>query len=451
MAIETSETTRTHAPPRTGGRRERARQRVPDLLREVDFRRYWLAQTVSFLGDQVTAIALPLAAVLALDASPAQVGLLAAAGSMPNLLLALHAGAFVDRRGRRRETMVVTDVLRAVLLLSIPVAYFLDQLTLIHLYVVAFLVGSMTVVFGVCANSLMPAIVPKDRYVEANSLSSGTYAFSWIAGPSLGGGLVSLLSAPYALVVDALSFLGSGQLLGSIAPEEPPGAKPKRGSIREGLLFLRRTPALFAKVLSYTNLSFFYSIYFTLMFLFAARELDMSAGMIGLAIGGGAVGALLGTALAPRTSKRLGIGTTMVLGTIVYPAALVLVPLCPGSGWVAFGFMVVAEFFSGGALAVLDISAISLQQALTPDRLRARAQGANMAISYGARPLGALVAGGLATVVAVKTALLVAVIGGVASVLFLLWSPVRRLHDLPDQVDDAADADADGAEPAGAG
>jgi MFS family permease len=420
---------------------------VPDLLHDLNFRRYWLAQTVSFLGDQVTAIALPLAAVLALDASAAQVGFLAAAGSMPNLLLALHAGAFVDRRGRRRETMVLTDLLRAALLISVPVAYFFDALTLIHLYVVAFAAGSLTVVFGVCANSLLPSIVPKDRLMEGNSLSSGTYAVSWIAGPSLGGGLVSLLSAPYALVVDALSFLGSGRLLGSISPDEPPGAAKKRGSIREGLVFLRRTPELFAKLLSYSNLSFFYSMYFTLVFLFATRELGMPAGMIGLAIGGGAVGALLGTAVAARTSKRLGIGTTMVIGTVVYPAALVLVPLCPGAGWVAFGFMVVAEFFSGGALAILDISAVSLQQAMTPDQLRARAQGANMAIAYGARPLGALAAGALASIVAVKSVLLVAVVGGVASVLFLLWSPVRRVRDLPDQVDADVAADAAPAPP----
>lgn len=416
----------------------RARKKIPDLLREVNFRHYWLASSVSYLGDQVTTLALPLTAVLALDASPAEVGYLAAAVTLPYLLLSLHAGALVDRRGRRRTTMVVADLVRAALLVTIPVTYALHALTLGQLYAVAFLTGTLTVVFGVAANSLFAAIVPEERYMEGNSLAQGTYAFSWVAGPSLGGGLVSLLTAPYALVADSLSFLGSAFMLGTISPKEPPGAERAASGIRDGLRFVRHTPALLAKLVSFTSLNFFYTIYFTLLFLFAARDLHLAAGLIGLALGAGAVGSLLGSFVSARTTRRIGIGPAMIAGTIGYPAALVLVPLAPDARAVALLFLIAAEFMSGFALSILDIAGTSLQQALVPDRVRARAQGVYLTSVYGSRPIGSLAAGLLATLIGVRPALFVAVAGGVASVLFLLPSPIPGMRQLPAAADNGA-------------
>jgi MFS family permease len=400
-------------------------------LRGVAFRRSWTAQTVSFLGDQVTIVALPLVAVLALDASAAQMGLLAAAGSLPNLLFSLHAGAFVDRRGRRRRTMIVTDVVRAAVLASVPVAYWLGALTLAHLYAVAFLAGSLGVLFTVCANSLFTALLPREQYVEGTSLMRGTYAFSWVAGPSAGGLLVQALSGPAALVLDAVSFLGSALLLGSIAPEEPPGEPAARSRIREGLRFVARTPALRAQFAAGAGLNFFYTIYFTLLFLFAARELHLAAGTIGLALGAGAVGALVGTMIATRTARRIGLGRTMLLGAILYPGALLLVPLASGPAWAAFALLVVAELGSGLGLALDDVCATSIRQALTPDRLRSRVQGAHMAIAYGVRPLGALAGGALGTWLGLQETLWLAAAGGVASALLLLPSPLPGMRELP--------------------
>lgn len=424
----------TAVPGSAGARlRSFARRKTPDLLREVNFRHYWLASTVSLLGDQVATIALPLTAVLAVHATAAQVGFLAAAGSLPNLLLSLHVGAFVDRWGRRRRTMVLADLLRAVLLATIPVAWALHALTFAQLYTVAFLAGSLTVFFGVSSNSLFTAIVPKERLFEGNSLAQGTYAFSWIAGPSIGGGLASLLSAPYALVVDSLSFLGSALFLGTISPQEPPGDKAAaRRGVREGLLFVRRTPALLAKIASYTNLNFFYAIYFTLMILYAVRNLHLPAGLVGLGIGAGAVGAMLGSALAARTTRRFGVGPAMIFGTIGYPAALVLLPLAPHSRFVAFGFLVAAEFISGFALAILDMAGTSLQQVLVPDRVRARVQGVLRVSAYGSVPLGSLAAALIATLIGVRPTLFLAVAGGVASILILLPSPIPRIRELPE-------------------
>jgi MFS family permease len=357
-------------------------------------------------------------------------GLLMAAGTLPNLLFSLHAGAAVDRRGRRRATMVATDLARAALLASVPVAYWLGGLTLAQLYAVAFLAGSLAVVFAVCVNGLVPALVPRERYVEGISLVRGSYSFSWVAGPSAGGVLVQALSGPAALLVDVASFLGSASLLGSISVAEPPG-EADEGGLREGLRFVRRTPALLAELVAGAALNFFYTIYFALLFLFAARELHLGAGTIGLAIGAGALGALLGSVLTGRTSRRLGLGPTLILGSLLYPAALGLVPLAGGGAGLAFAFLVIAELGSGFGLMMCDISGSAIRQALTPDRLRSRVHGAYLALNAGSRPAGALAGGALGSALGLRAALWIAVIGGIASVALLLPSPLPRMRELP--------------------
>ena len=210
------------AAPRRAARRSRL---VPDLLRENrPFRLFFAGQFVSLVGDQVSLIALPLVGILVLHAGPAQMGYLTTAALLPNLLFSLPAGAWVDRRGRRRQVMLAADVGRAALLLSIPVAYGLDVLTIQQLYVVGFLGGTLSVLFYVAYTTLFVSLVPRERYVDAQSLLNGSRALSFVGGPSLGGVLVQIASAPAALAVDALSFLASAFSLSRISPEEPPTA-----------------------------------------------------------------------------------------------------------------------------------------------------------------------------------------------------------------------------------
>jgi predicted MFS family arabinose efflux permease len=242
---------------------------------------------------------------------------------------------------------------------------------------------------------------------------------------------VQVLSAPVALVLDVISFVGSALFLGSISPAEPPGDEAGSGRIREGLRFVRRTPALLAEVAAGAALNFFYTIYFALLFLYATRELGLAAGTIGLVLGAGAVGALVGSTLTAWVSRRLGVGRALVLGSFVYPAGLVLVPLASGPQWLAVVMLIVAELGSGLGLMVYDISASSIRQALTPDRLRSRVQGAYLTLNHGARPLGALVGGALGTWLGLRPTLWVAVIGGMASMLLLLPSPLPRMRVLP--------------------
>ncbi|MFH8442208.1 MFS transporter [Streptomyces sp. NPDC018026] len=400
----------------------------------MGFRRYWTAQTITYLGDQVTIVALPLIAVVTLDAGPGEVAFLSAAGSLPSLLFSLHAGAFVDRSGHRRRMMVLADLGRALLLVTVPVAYALDTLSLNQLYVVAFCTGVLAVFFNLCATGLFTSVVPRADYVAGMSLVRGSYSFSWTAGPSIGGVLVQVLSAPVVLVLDVLSFLGSASLVGAISAKEPPGEPAGRGRIKEGLRFVVRTPALLAKFVADASLNFFYSLYFALLILFATRELGLAPGLIGLVLGGGALGALIGSAAASGVIRRIGIGPAFFLGSLLYPGALVLAPLARGAPWFAALLLTAAEFASGFGLMVCDIAGSSIQQALTPDRLRARVQGAYLLFDNGARPLGALAGGALGTWLGLRPTLWVGVVGGVVCVLLLLLSaPIRTMRELPQE------------------
>ena len=223
----------------------RLTSQIPPLLRQTAFRRYWSAQSISLAGDQVSSIALPLAAVLALHASPAEMGYLSAFIWLPSLLFALHAGAWVDRRGHRRATMIAADLGRAVLLASIPVCSALGVLSLAQLFAVAFAAGTLSIFFTVSDAGLFVALVPGAQYVEGNSLIYQSRALAAVAGPSAGGLLVQALSAPFALAADALSFLGSAFFLGRIRPAEPaPGPDHRRGALSAGARFIWSSPIL---------------------------------------------------------------------------------------------------------------------------------------------------------------------------------------------------------------
>nr|WP_237549235.1 MFS transporter [Streptomyces sp. SID4950] len=420
-------------------------------MRQRDFRNFWTAQTVSYMGDQVTSIVLPLIAVMTLDASAADMGLLVTLQQLPLLLFSLHAGAWVDRRGRRRSTMIAANLASAATVATVPLAHFTGSLTLLHLYAVSFVTGTLAVVFSVAVPGLFASLVPREQYLSATSLSRASYSFSFVAGPSVGGAVVQILSAPFALVLDVFSFLVATVLLRAIpdreatgegtADQEPKPAeaaedagKPRDG-IREALRFLVATAVLRAKFVSGTALNFFYTVYSTLLILFAARDLGLSAGLVGAVVSVGAVGALIGSAVTTRFSRRLGLGPTYLVGCLVFPAALVMTPLAHGPQWLVVAMLVAGEFVSAFGLMLFDISGATLQQAITPDRLRSRMQGAQMAISYGVRPVGALVAGALGTLLGVRPTLWIAVVGGFVSVLFLFRSPLRRVRDLPDEAE----------------
>ena len=406
---------------------------IPPLLRENrEFRRFWVGQSVSLFGDQITSIALPLTAVLVLHANASQMGYLIAAELVPNLLFSLHAGAWVDRRGRRRQTMIATDLGRAALIATVPVAYALDILTIEQLYVVAFLSGTLTVLFFVANAAFFVAVVSREHYVAANSLLFGSRAFSFVAGPSIGGVLVQLLKAPFALVVDAVSYVLSALYLGSISPEEPPTEQAERGHVTQGARYLLGTPWIRASLLATATINLFNFVFHAIFILYAVRSLHVRPGTLGLVLGAAAVGGLIGSTIAGRVGRWVGIGPAFVLGCIVFPAPLVLVPLAGGPHGLVLAMLFLAEFGSGLGVMILDISAASIRAALVPDRLRSRVSGAYMVVNNGVPPIGALAGGLLGTTIGLRPTLWIAVVGAIAGFLWLLPSPLPKMRELPE-------------------
>jgi MFS family permease len=407
---------------------------IPRLLREnANFRRYFIGQSISLFGDQVSLIALPLTAVLALHASAAQMGALTTAYLVPNLLLSLHAGVWVDRRGRRRQTMLAADLLRALLTASIPIAYALGRLGWTQLYVVAFLLGSASVFFQVAYGGFFQAVVPRERYVEANSLLNGTRGFSFLAGTSLGGALVQLIRGPYALAVDAGSFIWSAVFLRRIDVVEPAGAEPGSGGVTSGLRWIRGNPILRAELLGVATLNLFNFIFFALFILYATRTLGVSPATLGIVLGTAASGTLLASYLTAKVARRIGIGPAFIAGCFLFPAPLILVPAASGPHWLVVAFLFTAEFLSGLGLMLLDILAGTIMAAVIPVSLRSRVQGAFLVVNYGVRPVGTLLGGVLGTAIGLRPTLWIATVGSLTGLLWLLPSPMRTLRDVPDE------------------
>jgi MFS family permease len=414
--------------------RHAIRSAIPSLLRSnPTFGRFWIGQAISQVGDQVTVLALPLTAVLALHANVAEVSFLYTASLLPNVLVSLLAGAWVDRRGHRRRTMITADLGRAALTVTIPVAWALGRLTFGQLYAVAFAGGCLQVLFEVAESSFFQAIVSRERYIDAFGLIHGSIAFSNLAGPSLGGLLVQLLKAPGALLADAASFLVSAFSLTTIHPREPAVAPAQRGQLLAGVRFVLRSPVMRNALGCTTTINFFNFIFSTLYVFYAVRVLMVQPALLGIVIATGAIGGLIAAALSARLGRLLGIGRVIVLGSFIFPASLLFVPAAGGSMPVVVAFLVLYEFGAGLGVMAFDIGLNSIFAALIPTQLRSRVSAAYKVVNYGVRPVGAFVAGLLGNIIGVRQTLLVAAIGGLLSGLWLLFSPIAQMRGLPDQ------------------
>ncbi len=410
------------------------RTRTPPLLSSNrSFRDFWTGQTISLFGDEITLLAIPLLAVLELDAGPAEVGLLSAAALAPNLLFSIHLGAWADSRHRRRTLMVIADLGRAALLLTIPLAALLGVLTLAQLYVVAFATGSLSVLFAVAYNVVFVSLVERDEYVAASSLLNGSRAVAITAGDGIAGLLVHWFTAPFALLADSFSYLASAFFVGRVDAEEaPPDSGHEHGGLAAGARYIARTPLIRASLLASATLNLFNLGFYGLFVLYATESLGVSPGALGLVLAVGGVGSLVGILVTGRLSRRIGLGRALVFGFVLTPAPLLLVPAAAGVPDQVLPLLAVAEFFNGVGLMLLDVGLGALYAAAVPDPLRARVSGAFLLVNYGVRPIGALGGGLLATVIGLQTTMWVTAIGALLGVLWLLPSPMTQLRDLPE-------------------
>ena len=403
------------------------------LTRDRDFLKLWGGQAISKIGSTITSVGLPLTAAFVLKASPLQMGILAGASGAGVLAFGLFAGAWADRL-RRRPILIASDLARAALLSTIPLAAALHRLNMAHLYAVATLSGILTVFFDVSYQAYVPSLVNRRDLVEANSKLALTESIADVSGPGLTGLLVQLITAPMAILLDALSFLCSAVSVWLIRTPEPkpePSPTPHMGrEIAEGLAASWRNPLLRALLQRAAGGAFFGGFFGGLYFLFAVRELHMTALLLGIVISVGGASNLLGALLAERLLHRLGLGRTLIGAAWMIGLAMLLVPLAHGPVALSAAFLIAAQL-GDMAWPIYNINATSLRQAVTPDRLLGRVNSAGHLLFWGALPLGGLAGGAIAQTIGIRQTMLIGALGYLLSTLWFAFSPIRHLRGLP--------------------
>jgi MFS family permease len=410
------------------------------LWRHGDFLKLWSAESISQLGSQISGLALPLVAVIVLEASPFAVAAVGVVEFLPFILFAIPAGVWVDRL-RRKPILVVADLGRAALLVSIPVAYWFDALGMGQLYVVGFLVGVCTVFFDVSYQSYLPSLVARGQLVDGNSKLELSRSGAQLAGPGAAGGLISLVGAPVAVVLDALSFLASALFLFGIRkPEVLPqraanAPKPNMlAEAKEGLRYVLNDRYLRPITICTGTSNLFWSLGGSILIVYAVRELEMSPAVIGLVFSVANVGPLLAALTVNKITARIGVGRTILYSSIVFSASAAVYPAAPKE--LAAPLFIVGGIFAGYAVVAYNITQVSFRQAVCPERLQGRMNASIRFIVWGTMPIGALSGGALATWLGLRPALWIGAIGALFTFLPILLSPVRSIERMPEPLEE---------------
>jgi MFS family permease len=410
-----------------------ARRRFGGVWRHPDFLKLWAAGAVSAFGSEVSGLAIPLVAVLTLNAGPIEMGILGAARTSPALLLGLFAGVWVDRLPRR-PVLIGCDLARAALLLSIPAAWLFGLLTLAYLSVAAFLIGSCTVFFEVAHASYLPSLLRREDLVEANSKLEISESLTQFAGAGSGGLLIQVLTAPLAIVVDSISFLVSALFVRSIRGREPAAEiHPRRTGVLseavEGLRAVLSQPLLRATVAYGATTQLLINAVLAVFVLYVVADLGLQPAVIGLIVMAAAPGTLLGALVAGRVVRRAGLGAAMSTAAVLPGLGVVLFVLA--SGPLSSVPLLMLGWFLLGLASIYDISEVSLRQAVTPDRIRGRVNATRSFAFFGVMPVGSVLGGVLGAAIGVHPVLLLAAVGLLCASLWIVLTPVGRLSQPP--------------------
>lgn len=404
------------------------------LWRDPEFVRLWLAQGVSAFGARITREGLPIAAVLGLGASSAQVGLLAGMAHGAALVVGLTAGGPVDRRPRR-GIMMASDLIRAAVLATIPLAALLGVLTLTQLYIAAGLVAAASVLFEIAGHAYLPGLVDRENLTRANASLSGAESAAEIAGPALAGVLFQLLAAPFAIAANAVTYLVSALFLGGIRRPEPALAAQSGGDWRDDVAAgfgAAWGHALVRPILLMSGVhALFGGIFSALYILFCLRVIQLSPALMGATIAVGGVGALVGAMLAGALSRRLGIGAAILTAQVLVVISVGLIPLAPADPVAGATVLIFAQFFGDASGVAVLILTASVRQGVLPGPLLGRAGAAFHALGGGLALAGALGGGLLGEAIGVRGALVLAAMGFALAPLLGAASPLRRLRALP--------------------
>ena len=410
------------------------RLRLTGLWRNQDFVRLWAAATVSTFGSLVTRVALPFMAVLVLDATPIQIAVLTACDFAPGVLIGLVAGVWVDRL-RRRPILIAADIGRALLLASIPAAAVLDALRIEQLYVVALLAGVLTVFFEVAHLAYLPSLVGREDLVEGNSKISAAGSVAEVGAFGIAGWLVQLLTAPFAILIDAVSFLVSAAFIGLIRAPDPPVPVAERQSVRqeivEGLRLVLGNAVLRATAASNVTMDFCSRMYGTLYSFYALEELGFAPGVLSMIYAVGGVSSFFGAFAAGWAARRVGVGPAMVYALLLVATGMVFTPLATGATLLGALLLIAAQLVTDPAWVVYEVNQVSLRQAITPDRLLGRLNATFRFSGLGAMLLGTFAAGFLGETVGARTVLVAGACGMVLAAAWLVFSPARTLKAVP--------------------
>lgn len=404
--------------------------------------RLWAGQTTSSLGSQITFLALPLTAVLVLQATPAQMGVLTALGAVPSLFLGVAIGVWMDRR-RRRPILVASDLARAALLLVVPISVGLHVLHIESLYILALGFGTLSLLFAVGHISLLPWLVGREDLVEANAKLALSSSASQVVGPGIAGALIGLLTAPVALVVDAVTFVVSALAIQSIRAEEPPPAPSDDTEqvrrfwrdARQGIALVVRNRVLAALAGQAASLSLFNSMLETVWLLYVTQKLGLGPQLLGIAFAIGGLGFVLGASVARPTLHRLGVGRTVILGALLTATADLMIPLAGGPTPVVIGLLITGQFFFGVGFTVWNVGFVSLRQAVTPIPMLGRMNSVMLTLLDGVVPVGALAGGLLGQTLGMRSTLFIAIAGELLATLWVVFSPIRAMRELPGNVE----------------
>jgi MFS family permease len=405
---------------------------VTGLWRHHDYVRLWAAAGISAAGTQVTLLALPLTAILVLHASAFEVAALATAATVPNLALGIVAGIWLDRV-RRRPVMIAADLGRAGVLASVPVAYVFGVLALPQLYVVALVGGSLNVLFEVASGSYLPSVVSRGELVDANAKLQTATVAAQAAGPSIGGALVTLFSAPMAIVVDAASFLISASLIASanardqVHRETGPRLTSLRTELREAARHLLSDPYLRPLLIGHALANLALGLLWAIVIVYAVRVLGLVPGTIGVILSLGQVGGIIGAAFASRIAQRIGVGRVVMTSFFLFGPATLLI--AAATEQTAIAFVIVGWTCESLARSLYGVSATSFRQALVPDRLQGRVIGLTTTVGTGAFPLGTLLGGAIAAAFGLREAMFFAAGAAVLPFIAVAASPIRTLRD----------------------
>jgi MFS family permease len=406
------------------------------IWRSGTFVRLWSATTVSYFGSFITRTALPLAAILVLGAGALEISALRGLELVGGLLVGLVAGAWVDRL-RRRPIMIGADLGRAVLLGSIPVAAVIGALALPQLLVVAFLAAILTTFFDVASRTYLPTVVSKNQLITANSALTASASVAEFSGFGVSGFLIQLFTAPIAIAVDAASFVVSALALGSIRQPEPDvpavvDREPVGREIHDGLRVVLGSPTLRAIAAAHGSTHLLWGVFGTVYLLFATRDVGLGPAAIGIIAGIGGGGSFIGAALAGRVVKRFGIGQTMLLGMVGFTVGSALIPLAPsGAVLVGAAFLVGQQLIADTAGTVYDIVETSLTQSIVRARILGRVNATISTYTTLLSLIGTIGGGIIAEVLGLRAALAIGLLGGVAALAFIWFSPIRGMHGIP--------------------